>query len=80
MRIDFVCRLELSQHCVAAAERKSECRFTQIEVKPLTSTSHFPLLLLPPSALKHLPTCPHTWFAAPPGAAPPPLLPPPKRQ
>lgn len=52
--MDFVC-FEPSEHFAAAAQLKSECHFTRIEVKPLASTSHFRPLPLPPSAL---PTCP----------------------
>ncbi len=68
IRIDFACRLKLFLHLIAAAgnaQWKCRCCFTHTEVKPtLTSTSHFPLFSLPPSALKHLPTCPPTRFAA----------------
>ncbi len=66
--IDFACRPKLFLRFIAAAGKAQwKCRrcFTHTEVKPtLTSTSHFPLFSLPPSALKRLPTCPPTRFAA----------------
>lgn len=66
--IDFICSPELSLGFITAAGRahwKCERCFTHTEVKPtLTSTSHFPLFSLPPSALKRLPICPPTRFAA----------------